>query len=409
VELARRHGDKELEVKALYHQGYLERCHLGYPAMVSTGEQGLRLAREIGNSELEVMVGGVVAEWKLVHGDFTGAERLVGELSPKARQLKPKTWVNVLLRVEERLWRHRGDWSGMEFPQHGGLLWPHDPDLELLVRREQGIRRPVTADLLADIRESPRARLNPSQVASTALAAARACRIERDLERLGAIRVLVEQALDHELTPMARLDGTLALGLLAWMQDDTETLETIWGRTITRPVNFLVNSASVVLDRMRGLFAARLGRWGEAQRYFDSALRFCRSGGFRPALARTCLDFGDFLLRQGRVVETRQIVEEGRKLAAELGFSWLTKELDRTVDRMEGVAPDGLSPRELDVLRLAATGLTNKEIAVELFLSPHTVGNHLRHIYEKTRVHNRAELAAYAQRRQLIDLSKEKR
>jgi DNA-binding CsgD family transcriptional regulator len=398
VELARRYGDRQLEVRALYHLGYLERCHLGYPAMVELAEEGLRIAREIGDSELEIMVGGVLAEWKLLHGEVIEAEKLVAGLLPRAKTLRPKTWVNVLLRVEERLWRHRGDWSGIAQTATAGLAWPHDPDLELMVRRRQGRRAGLTADLLAEMRNNPRARLNPSQVASTGLAAARAARIEGNASHLVSIRALVEQALGQDLTPMARLDGTLALGLLAMLQGDMETLGAVWGET---SANFIVNRGSIVLDRMRGLFAGRLGLWADAQRYFDSALEFCRAGGFLPALARTYCDYGEFLFQQGRVMEASDMVERGRRLAEKLGFSWLAQELCTLAEMMEGAAPDGLTPRELEVVSLAVAGHTNKEIAAELFVSIHTVGNHLRHIYEKTGVHNRAELAGYAQRAHL--------
>lgn len=60
------------------------------------------------------------------------------------------------------------------------------------------------------------------------------------------------------------------------------------------------------------------------------------------------------------------------------------------------VCPDGLSARELDVLRLLAEGRTNKEIAAELVLSVRTVENHHASIYDKTGARGRAGLVAYA-------------
>ena len=58
--------------------------------------------------------------------------------------------------------------------------------------------------------------------------------------------------------------------------------------------------------------------------------------------------------------------------------------------------PDGLSDRELDVLRLIALGHTNTEIGQQLFLSVRTVETHRAHIQQKTRVSTRAELVHYA-------------
>ncbi len=53
----------------------------------------------------------------------------------------------------------------------------------------------------------------------------------------------------------------------------------------------------------------------------------------------------------------------------------------------------GLSPREQDIVRLILAGKTNKEIAAELFISPHTVKNATSRIYEKTGVQSRGQLA----------------
>lgn len=59
-------------------------------------------------------------------------------------------------------------------------------------------------------------------------------------------------------------------------------------------------------------------------------------------------------------------------------------------------APGGLSPREVDVLRLAARGLTTKQIADQLFISTKTAGHHIQHIYDKIGVSTRAAAALWA-------------
>ena len=66
-------------------------------------------------------------------------------------------------------------------------------------------------------------------------------------------------------------------------------------------------------------------------------------------------------------------------------------------------APDhGLSPREREVLTLVASGLTNREIAAELFLSEKTVARHLSNIFTKLGVSSRAAATAYAYEHQLV-------
>jgi ATP/maltotriose-dependent transcriptional regulator MalT len=57
-----------------------------------------------------------------------------------------------------------------------------------------------------------------------------------------------------------------------------------------------------------------------------------------------------------------------------------------------------LSEREKEVLALIATGSTNREIAAELYLSPHTVKEHTSALYRKLKARNRAEAVQRAQR-----------
>jgi DNA-binding NarL/FixJ family response regulator len=64
--------------------------------------------------------------------------------------------------------------------------------------------------------------------------------------------------------------------------------------------------------------------------------------------------------------------------------------------------PAGLTAREVEVLRLAARGLTNQQIAAELFISSRTVGHHLGHIYDKTGRRTRAGVAVFAVEEQLL-------
>lgn len=81
----------------------------------------------------------------------------------------------------------------------------------------------------------------------------------------------------------------------------------------------------------------------------------------------------------------------------------LVTETERAVRGREGrdLRPDGLTPRELEVLRAVASGHSNKEIASELFLSVHTVERHIANVYRKIGAHNRAQAAAYATRLEL--------
>jgi DNA-binding NarL/FixJ family response regulator len=78
----------------------------------------------------------------------------------------------------------------------------------------------------------------------------------------------------------------------------------------------------------------------------------------------------------------------------------------RLLEHLSPPAPQGddggLSPRELDVVKLAARGLTNAEIAGQLFISVGTVKTHLGSVQTKLGARNRVEIAAWAWERRLV-------
>jgi DNA-binding CsgD family transcriptional regulator len=64
--------------------------------------------------------------------------------------------------------------------------------------------------------------------------------------------------------------------------------------------------------------------------------------------------------------------------------------------------PDDLTPREAEVLRLLAAGLSNGEIARDLVISEHTVKTHINHVFSKTGSRDRAQAIRYAHQHQLV-------
>ncbi len=64
--------------------------------------------------------------------------------------------------------------------------------------------------------------------------------------------------------------------------------------------------------------------------------------------------------------------------------------------------PGGLSDRELEVLRHIARGLSNRQMAETLFISPKTVGHHVQHIYDKIGVSTRVGATLFALQHGLV-------
>ncbi|MFC7512314.1 LuxR C-terminal-related transcriptional regulator [Streptomyces thermocarboxydus] len=114
--------------------------------------------------------------------------------------------------------------------------------------------------------------------------------------------------------------------------------------------------------------------------------------------ARARLAYGEALRRQGRNRDARVQLAAACGRFEELGArSWEARaaaELRATgmTRTGRGKAGEALTPQELEVARLAATGLSNPQIASRLFLSPRTVSSHLYRVFPKLGITSRAEL-----------------
>ena len=102
--------------------------------------------------------------------------------------------------------------------------------------------------------------------------------------------------------------------------------------------------------------------------------------------------------------DARLHVLEGNSGAPYLGA---TDEVLRAIEDFirevpAGPYPDGLTEREVEVLRLIAVGKTNRDIADQLVISQNTVARHISNIFTKTGASNRAEAASYANRHRLV-------
>jgi DNA-binding NarL/FixJ family response regulator len=115
-----------------------------------------------------------------------------------------------------------------------------------------------------------------------------------------------------------------------------------------------------------------------------------------------------YLLKDSSIDEVTQavrVVADGQSLISPSMAVKLIDEFKQMSrpDR-DQVSPLRLTDRELEVLRLVATGMNNREIARQLFISENTVKNHVRNILEKLQLHSRMEAVMYAVREKLLDI-----
>jgi DNA-binding NarL/FixJ family response regulator len=152
-------------------------------------------------------------------------------------------------------------------------------------------------------------------------------------------------------------------------------------------------------DRFLARIAALVGDDAAAQRHFDAALEMDRRMRSSVHVAETLAHHAVFLAARGQVDRSAVLAEQARALAIPIG----QRRVLRTLDVLTPVAgPDGLSDRELDVLRLLAVGLSNQEIGARLHISANTAANHVRRILMKTGAANRTQAAMYAAQHQLV-------
>ncbi|MFS8104504.1 AAA family ATPase [Lentzea alba] len=138
----------------------------------------------------------------------------------------------------------------------------------------------------------------------------------------------------------------------------------------------------------------------DAEEHYLAAIDLCAGHDGRFDLARTQLLYGEWLRRRRRRGEARAQLDAALAGFTRCGASiWkerATNELTALGERPAVLADDplkNLTPQEVQVVRLAAAGLSNKEIGAQLFLSPRTIGHHLYRAYPKLGVTRRIELA----------------
>jgi len=142
----------------------------------------------------------------------------------------------------------------------------------------------------------------------------------------------------------------------------------------------------------------------EAERHFQDAIQTYRRNAHPFGAAEALLLWSRGLRIAGESASATDKLRaaEDIYLSHGAGDVWLERLARLEQPEHPASYPDGLSKREVEVLRLVAAGRTNQRIADDLVLSLNTVARHVSNIFGKTGVANRAEAASYAHRRGLV-------
>jgi LuxR family maltose regulon positive regulatory protein len=336
-------------------------------------------------------------------GDIERASEWCEHTTEYARRYEFRTLFAVCRTSYARVLIWRGEWTEAEAellratrefavirPRARGHATVHLAEL----RRRQG-RFEEATELFAEVEGSRLALLG-----SAALAADKG-----DNERA---RDLAERYL-RQTPPSNRAERAVALELVVRagaqgaevesVQDALDELRSIAGVAPTEHLQALARRAA-------GTFAAATGEPERARPLLEDAFDlFNRCGapfeaaGARLALARA-------LRQAGRRSAAKEDAQAARKMFARLGAAHGVELAARLLAGLEDRAGEEASPkadrdltaRELEVLRLLAAGLTNREIAARLVISEHTVHRHVTNLYRRLGVSSRSAATAYAHR-----------
>jgi DNA-binding CsgD family transcriptional regulator len=173
-----------------------------------------------------------------------------------------------------------------------------------------------------------------------------------------------------------------ALGAFPLVEETTSAAGTDWALGIEA--------------RMRAL----ISEGDEAEQHYEEAIERLRRTSIRVQLARTHLLYGEWLRGKRRRRDAREQLRTAHEFFKDFemtGFAERARlELEAAGENARGRSvstADELTPQESQVARLAAEGVTNREIATRLFISTSTVEYHLRKAFRKLDVKSRTQLA----------------
>ncbi len=241
-----------------------------------------------------------------------------------------------------------------------------------------------------------------------ASSAGQLCRARLALDRGEALRAieLLERLL-RQIPTHRKIDRAPALEILVRSRIARGDLDEAWvALGALREVELLARSAALraCADRAEGMHAAARGDHEQARPLLEDAVdgfEVC-CAPFETALTR--IELATSLLVLGRLDVAGEEASSALSCLLELGAAAEATRARLLVDAVGATSPlADVTPREHEVLRLLADGLTNRQIAERLVVSEHTVHRHVTNILRKLGLPSRTAAAAHAVRAGLVD------
>ncbi len=417
--LARRLGDVDLAMKTYASASQVEAFHLHLKDCLANSLRSAELAETVDNPVAEVVATWFVAFSMVTLGDTAQVDAALDTNLESAERLREHYWLGIAYWGYASLSLLRGDWGKCLEYSDLGLAVATDLHSYLvpksIMQYQLGEIESGDETLNAMMDFSSHSRPGPSLAylaPATALPVITYISGSKDWQnQFDAIEERAKAVLaSSACTPFTAIFARCSLGLIAVQRKDTATATEIYQDLLpyrgTVPM-----TGHIAVDRLLGLLAHTFGELETAVGHFDDSLDFCRNAGYRVELAWTCSDYAESLLQRNARGDRQRagtFLDEALAISTELGMRPLMERVTALQNTGSPGSesplahPDGLTEREVDVLRLIASGKTNQEIGDELFISARTVANHAANIFNKTGAANRAEAATYASRNGLV-------
>jgi ATP/maltotriose-dependent transcriptional regulator MalT len=408
--IAQRQGDVALEMRTLGYAGRVGNMHFLWQEGLVKSLEALELASRVDDPRTELDAHHVAIMALAAMGGLEEIPRHASAMLPLAERMRDHYWLSAAFELHVVVSCMKGDWSTARDFSDRGLRWgaesgPRPTIFRALLEYQLGDFEQGYV-YLEQLLESMR-RFPPGPILVYVLAAMTIGVIGRitgvaskfDIAEAAARAIISSPS----AAPQFALQARAGLALLAVQRGDVavarelyNTLEAIQNTTL---------QGVIVGDRLLGLVAQAAGNLDQATVHFEDALAFCRKAGCLPELAWTYHDYADTLLQRnnpGDREKALSLLDETLTISQQLGMRPLMERVVALQEHAEAqpvktpAYPDGLTQREVEVLRLVASGQSSAEIAAELVLSRRTVERHISNIYSKTNTHNRSEATAFA-------------